>query len=88
VPALVGDDRGVGQDAPADQLIARSARARLMLGDELARAPLVGLLLSRNAVARDVAIGALRDHYGEDRGYDPAAAEAERNAAAVHWQVK
>ncbi len=86
VPALVGTDRGEGDDAPADRLIARSARTRLMLGDELARPQLIGLLLSRNAAARQIAIGALRERYGEDRGFDPAAGIDERAAAVERWQ--
>ncbi len=88
VPALVGEDRAVGAEAPADRLLARSARSRLMLGDNLARAQLVGLLLSRNSVAREVAISALRDRFGEDRGYDPAADQKVRDAAAARWLVK
>jgi HEAT repeat protein len=86
VPALTGHDRGEGPDAPADRLLARAARTRLMLGDELARTELVNLLVSANATARQIAIGALQEKYGEDRGYDPEAAEPERRAAAARWQ--
>lgn len=85
VPGLVGADRGAGPGAPADSLLARSARARLMLGDTRAREQLVGLLLSPNDLAREVAFGALHDRYGEDRGYDPAAAPPERAAAVERW---
>jgi len=85
VPELVGHDRGAGDGAPADRLLARSARVRLMLGDESARELLLGLLLSRNDLARQIAIGALRDRYGEDHGYDPGATPAERAAAVRSW---
>ncbi|MEO6595273.1 MAG: HEAT repeat domain-containing protein [Planctomycetota bacterium] len=88
VPALVGEDRGAGVDAAADRLLARAARSRLVLGDDRAREQLVGLLLSRNDVARQLAIEALRDRYGEDRGYDPAATAAERAIAAERWLAK
>lgn len=88
VPALVGADRGAGENAPADRLLARAARARLDLGDERARNQLVGLLLSRNEAARKIAIAALRDRYGEDRGYDAAAAPTARAAAVQRWLTK
>jgi HEAT repeat protein len=86
VPALVGQDRGVGPDARADALLARAARVRLMLGDESARPELVGFLLSPNRDARALAIGALRDHYGEDHGFDPDAEPPVRAEAAARWQ--
>lgn len=86
IPALVGSDRGAEPDAPADPLLARAARVRLMLGDDTARPELVGLLLSPNLDARRLAIGALRDHTGDDRGFDPAADVTARNAAAARWQ--
>ena len=88
VPALVGEDRGAGTDAPADRLLARAARARVMLGDESARPELIGLLLSRNDMARQVAIDALRDRYGEDRGFDATAALDAREAAVRRWLAK
>lgn len=87
VPANVGADRGDGADAPADALLARAARVRLMLGDEGARPELVGFLLSQNRDARCLAIGALHDRYGDERGYDPDGAPAERAAAAVRWSA-
>ncbi|MFO1078377.1 MAG: HEAT repeat domain-containing protein [Planctomycetota bacterium] len=87
VGALVGD-RGEGDGAPADRLQARAARCRLVLGDETARPELVGLLSSRNDDARRIAVGALRDRYGEDRGYEPDADEAARRAAAARWLAK
>jgi HEAT repeat protein len=86
VPSLVGHDRGEGEGAPADGLLARAARTRLMLGDEMARTDLVNLLLSQSATARQISISALQQKYGDDRGYDPEAAEAERRAAALRWQ--
>jgi len=58
----------------------------VMLGDDGARPELVGFLLSPNPDARRLAIGALRDRYGDDRGYDPEASAAERAAAAARWQ--
>lgn len=87
VPANVGADRGVGADAPADALLARAARVRLMLGDEGAKPELVGFLLSPNQDARRLAIGALRDRYGDERGYDPEGAPADRAAAAARWSA-
>jgi len=39
-----------------------------------------------NLDARRLAIGALRDRYGDDRGYDAEAAPTERAAAALRWQ--
>ncbi|HLQ36952.1 MAG TPA: hypothetical protein VK348_04065, partial [Planctomycetota bacterium] len=86
VPALVGADRGAGEDAPADRLLARAARSRFVLGDDRARFDLVNLLLSRNALARQIAIGALRDRYGEDRGYDADAEPGARAEAAQRWR--
>jgi len=83
VPALVGAERGT---ADADRLLARSARTRLMLGDERARDELVGLLLSPQAAARRNAIEALTEAFGEDRGYDPAAEPDARLEAAQRWQ--
>lgn len=85
VPALVGADRGADGETLTDRLLARAARTRLMLGEERARDELVGLLLSPNEDARTLAIGALRDHFGEDRGFDAKAPVAERLAAAQRW---
>lgn len=83
VPALVGAERGSGD---ADRLLARAARTRFLLGDDDARTELVGLLLSPDETARTIAIGALADMHGEDRGYDPAAEPEERLEAASRWQ--
>lgn len=85
VPGLVGAERGTGEDALTDRMLARAARTRLMLGEARARTNLVGLLLSPNESARELAIGALREHFGEDRGFDPKAPVAERLAAAQRW---
>jgi HEAT repeat protein len=85
-PALVGVDRGDGPEAPADHLLARAARTRLMLGDERARDDLVNLLLSRNVDARKLAIDALRRRFGDDLGYDADAGIEARAAAAQRWR--
>ncbi len=87
VPALVGADRGAGDGAPADALIARSARSRWILGDGRAREELVNLLVSQNAKARDIAFTALRERYGEDRGYDANADAVQRAEAALRWRA-
>jgi len=68
-----------------DPLIATSARARLMLGDEDARTDLVALLTSADLTARETAIGALEQKFGDKRGYDPQASEADRLRAAARW---
>lgn len=86
IPANVHADRGAGDGAPADALLARAARVRLLLHDDTARGELVGFLLSSNVDARRLAIAALHDRYGDARGYDADAAPAERAAAAVRWQ--
>lgn len=86
VPALVGADRGTGADAPADRLLARAARVRLVLGDRPAREELIGLLLSPNVEARRIAIGALAERFGGDRGYRADADAAARLEAARRWQ--
>lgn len=69
----------------ADPLLAQIARTRLLLGHNPARADLVNLLLSDDASARRQAIAALRERFGEDRGYDPDAEPAARRAAARRW---
>ncbi len=86
VPASVGADRGAGANAPADALLANAARTRLVLGDEDARSELVAFLSSPSESARRIAIGALQDRFGEDRGFDPAGQPHERAAAAARWQ--
>lgn len=86
VPALVGAEPGAGDEAPADRLLARAARVRLALGDLRAKPELVGLLLSPNQAAREIAIGALGERYGGDRGYKADATASERLAAARRWQ--
>ncbi|MBL8747732.1 MAG: HEAT repeat domain-containing protein [Planctomycetes bacterium] len=87
VPASIGADRGAGTNAPADALLAGAARTRLMLGDEDARAELVAFLSSPSESARRIAIGALQERFGEDRGYDPVGEPRERAAAAGRWQT-
>lgn len=84
VPTLVGADHEAAGER-VDALLARACRTRLLLGDSSARTDLVGLLLSRSAAARELAIGALRDHFGEDRGYRADAPEPERRAAVQRW---
>lgn len=86
VPSLVGAERAEGEDAPADRLLARAARTRLLLGDEAARQDAVNLLLSRNAEARKIAISALVEKYGDDRGYDPDAELPQRLDAVQRWR--
>jgi len=87
IPELVGFDRGAGPDAPADAFLARAARTRMLLGDVPARVELVDMLSSRNTKAREIAIGALRQCYGEDRGYDPEADPDQRAEAALRWRA-
>jgi HEAT repeat protein len=68
-----------------DPLIASSARTRLMLGDEGARTDLVTLLTSTSLTARQTAIGALEQRYGDRRGYDPEAPAEQTLRAAARW---
>ena len=68
-----------------DPLLATSARARLLLGDEDARVDLVALLTSEDATARETAIGALEAKFGDRRGYDPNGSADERLRAAGRW---
>jgi len=76
VPATAG---------PADRLLAQAARSRFTLGDDSARGVLVGMLLSDDPYARQLAIGALVERYGEDRGYDPDGDLEARRRAASLW---
>lgn len=69
----------------AEILLAQAARSRLAAGDRAARHTLATLLLSDDGTVRAFAFDALRSHFGDDRGYDPAADEAERRAAAARW---
>jgi len=70
----------------ADQLLAQTARTRLLLGDERARTDLVSMLFSDDADARRLAIQTLQETSGGDaRGYDPVAPAAERAKAAAGW---
>lgn len=68
-----------------DQLHARVARTRLMLGDSRAKRDLVNLLLSNDGGARHAAIEALEARYNERRGYNPDATPNERRTAAKAW---
>lgn len=69
----------------ADTVLVIAARSRLVLGDESARAELVGLLLSDDAPARTAAIAALQEKYGDARGYDPVAGPDDRRRAVARW---
>jgi hypothetical protein len=68
-----------------DPLLATSARTRLLLGEDDARGELAALLLSDDLGARQTAIGALRQRFGDDRGYAADAAVDERRRAAAKW---
>jgi HEAT repeat protein len=68
-----------------DALVATSARTRLLLGDDTARADLTALLISPDRTARQTAILALEARFGDRRGYDPDAAAADRLRAAAAW---
>jgi HEAT repeat protein len=70
----------------ADAVLVIAARSRLVLGDEHARAELVGLLLSDDALTRTAAITALQLKYGDARGYDPVADPDERRQAVARWR--
>jgi HEAT repeat protein len=86
----IGILTGVGPSAddpsPADRVLARAAKTRLALDDASARVELENLLLSESSAARGIAIGALIEEFGEDRGYDPNASPPERRAAASRWR--
>jgi HEAT repeat protein len=86
IPSLLGVERGAGASAPGDQLLARAARVRWILGDAKAREDLVNLLSSRNEMARKISIQALRERYGDDRGYDPDADASSRVEAEKRWR--
>ncbi len=68
-----------------DPLLAGAARARLLLGDDGARRELVNLLTSADEAARTAAIATLKQHFGDDRGFDPKADAGARLAAAARW---
>ncbi len=86
VPSLFGRDAEGDEACPADRVLTRAARARLLLGDSSARADLVNLLLSPSHAARQIAIDTLAEKFGDRRGYDPDAGPAERAAAAARWR--
>jgi HEAT repeat protein len=85
IPSLVGSAPGAGDESPADRLAARAARTRFVLGDGRARTDLVNMLLSPSLAAREIAIGALAEKDGEDRGYDPRGDPRARLEAARKW---
>lgn len=68
-----------------DRLLAQASRTRLLAGDRRASQELVDLLLSADPAARKTAIDGLVRKYGDARGYDPEASDAERRAAAERW---
>jgi len=70
----------------AQEMLARVARTRLLLGANDARDDLVGLLLASAPGARRLAIEALAERYGGRRGYDPDASDEERRAALEAWR--
>jgi HEAT repeat protein len=74
------------QAGTGERLLARTARTRMMLGDARGRDALVNLLLSPDLTAREIAIGALSERYGDARGYDPSASQEERWAAVRNWR--
>jgi len=82
---LIAEERVPPEAGPGPRLLAQAARTRLAAGDEDARHTLVSLLLSDDSFARVLAFEALQRHFGEDRGYDPEASEAERREAAARW---
>jgi HEAT repeat protein len=82
---LLATDRLPPEAGPCERLLVQAARARLAGGDETARGTLASLLLASDETARALAIDALRTHYGEDRGFDPAGEPGARRAAARRW---
>jgi HEAT repeat protein len=70
-----------------DVLLARSAAARLVLGDKTARSELVNLLLADDLGARKTAHEALVSVFGSGHGYDAEDNVAARRAAARRWQT-
>ena len=75
------------RSADADLLIARSAAARLILGDRTARGELINQLLSESVDARSTAHEALSQVFGREHGYDPEADLTARRAATRKWQL-
>ncbi|MFT5051447.1 MAG: HEAT repeat protein [Chlamydiales bacterium] len=85
VRRLISNDTVPSEAGSGDHLLVQVARSRLAAGDLSARHTLASLLLSETDFARRSAFDALREHYGEDRGYDPDADPAQRRTAAVRW---
>ncbi len=69
-----------------ERRIVAAAGARLVGGDDTARAVLVECLMSADRETRVVAITALEQRFGERRGYDPDAPHQDRDAAAARWR--
>ncbi len=82
---LAATDAVPPEAGPAERLLAQAARTRLLCGDDSARTALAALLLAEDEYARQLAFGALRERFDEDRGYDPAAGPEARRAAAARW---
>jgi len=85
VRRLISNNAVPSEAGPGDNLLVQVARTRLAAGDLAARHTLASLLLSPVEFARQSAFEALRDHFGEDRGYDPNAEPAQRRESAVRW---
>jgi len=88
VAALAGQNRIPQSVGSADRVLALAARVRLKLGDESAKSTLVGLLLSEDRAACELAIEGLRLKYGVQHGYDPADPLEERRKSVVKWLQK
>ena len=82
---LIASNAVPAEAGAGDNLLAQVARSRMAAGDDGARHTLAALLLSESDYARQLAFEALRNRFGEDRGYDPSAPAAERRAAAARW---
>ncbi len=86
VPDQFGRAPTANDACPADRVLARAARTRLFLGDASARTELVNMLMSESRAAREIAIGALTEKFGDARGYDPDGSAEERLEAAAKWR--
>lgn len=85
VRKLIGEGRVPPEAGSGNQLLLQAARARLAVGDRSATRTLATLLLSGEEAVRASAIEALAREGGDTRGFDAAAPEAERRAAAARW---
>jgi len=68
-------------------LLAQVAGLCYRFGDEHLEADLVACLLGEDAAAREVAFGFLRERYGSELDFDPAADLPARRAALARWQA-